>query len=109
MAPFAANRKSMRLVHAVDPLVVHAEPISAEQYRQPLVAKPRALGCVLQEAVFKTRDLSLLTSMPLSGSMLPRKSASLSLTELVLLLDELDRGSLGCGAYHFFATTVFSA
>ncbi len=116
LAPPTLHRQPFLPVQPIHPLVVDLPPkhsvlalLPSQENVQPPIAESRALGCQLPKPSPQRRFVPFLPPVPPAPAVHPDQPTGASLAEPCLFPHDTHRFSLRPRAYHFFASTTFSA
>ncbi len=116
LAPLTLHRQPFLPVESIDPLVIDQPSqrsvlglLPSQEDIQTPIAEARTLGCQLTQPNPQRRFVPFLPLVPPAPAVHPDQPTGASLAEPCLFPHDTHRFSLRPRAYHFFASTTFSA
>src|SRR5712692_7507990 len=116
LAPLTLHRQPFLPVESIHSLVVDPPPersvlgfLPPQENIQPPIAESRTLGCQLAQPSPQRRFVPFSALVPPAPTVHPDQPTGASLAEPCLFSYDTHRFSLRPRAYHFFASTTFSA
>src|SRR5947209_17892817 len=116
LAPPTLHRQPFLPVQPIHSLVVDPPPkrsvlglLPSQENVQPPIAESRALGCQLPQPSPQRRFVPCPSLVPPAPTVHPDQPTGASLAEPCFFSHDTHRFSLRPRAYHFFASTTFSA
>src|SRR5579862_5004729 len=116
LAPLRLHRQPFLPIESIDPLVIDPPPqrsvlglLPSQENIQTPIAEARTLGGQLPQPSPQRRFVSFLLPVPPAPAVHPDQPTGASLAQPCLFPHDTHRFSLRPRAYHFFASTTFSA